>query len=86
MSNITTPVKSETEIPATVPVQSYDSDGETVEYKFIPIDANYRGGIPAGYELVELPTGVVDDDAMTLYGFNEMFPIAGIVYGFLRYV
>jgi hypothetical protein len=64
----------------TVPVQSAKGVGE---FKFVPITPNYMGGIPKGYDLVEVTNGDFKD-AICLFGFDEVWHRPGVQVGFLR--
>ena len=80
MSN-TTPITSIDQFNAmTIPVQFAKGIGE---FKFVPIAPNYVGGIPKGYELVEVINGYFEDAAV-LYGLDEVWHRPGTQVGFLR--
>lgn len=52
----------------------------------IPNIYAYKGGIPAGYDLVEYEAGADPEDGMVLYGFDEvgMFGLANPKYAFVN--
>lgn len=64
---------------------TFESFGNTFRCVFIQIDPDtYEGGIPTGSELVARPANTQGDADMVLYGFDEITPQAGVVFGFAQ--